>query len=281
MPMNNRLVNSCIMVIDDDDIKALIVNLKDRSIISTDVIHPLSMSRDAITESIFEFITQKGVDDGINIHIAVNYPSRNGVVYGNSDLESLQKWFYMKYGRTIHVQSIADLLAYRTWNMNGYAMKTMTAKRKWLSNSRIALCYITKSKVSLSMIDSGKIIDGLGLNQDLYCVGHAGIDNSNDVLLYKAILDELAENVDNLLHPSSIYYYFNTPLPYGLSSSSYKVFDKHDNTIDDIAESIIMIEGGFNAEPDYIIQEKSNYDDIYIPIEDENGKVRNVPLFQH
>lgn len=281
MPMNNRLVNSCIMVIDDDDIKALIVNLKDRRIISTDVIHPLSMSRESITESIFEFITQKGVDEGINIHIAVNHPSRNGVVYGSSALESLQKWFYMKYGRIIHVQSIADLLAYRTWNMNGYAMKTMTAKRKWLSNSRIALCYITKSKVSLSMIDSGKIIDGLDLNQDLYCVNHAGIDNSNDMFLYKIILDELAENVDNLLHPSSIYYYFNNSLPYGLSSSSYKLIDKHDNTINDIAESIIMIEGGSNAEPDYIIREKSNYDDIYIPIEDETGKVRNVPLFQH
>jgi capsid protein len=55
----------------------------------------------------------------------------------------------------------------------------------------------------------------------------------------------------------------------------------HVDPVKDIAESTIMMDRGINSDPDYIIQAKSNYDDIYIPIEDETGKSKNYPLFQH
>lgn len=280
MSINNRLVNSCTIIICNDALHAVIIDVRTRSIVSMDVLNPSSMSKVDIAKSIHDFIVKRGIDKGIVIHVAVNHPCRNGIIYHTKELESLQKWFHMKYGRKIHVQSIADMLCYRQWNIIGASMKTMTAKKTWLSNSRIVLVYIDSNNASLSMVDSGFIIDGLDFDHDAYCIAHAGTDNNDDDFMYNVIIHQMDSKIRDLYHPDYTYYYFHEEQHIkGLPEKSMVL--SHVDPVKDIAESTIMIDRGINSDPDYIIQAKSNYDDIYIPIEDETGKSKSYPLFQH
>lgn len=245
-----------------------------------------------IDEYIWDFLKTNEIRKEIALHVIIDEPIHNNVIY-NDELSSFAQYFKLNHGRTMRLSSIADMLVYKQWNMIGMKCESFEMKKKWAYSSRIAMLYISVDNVSVSMVDNGKIIDGMSIGLYAKEISHVYINriNPNNPFLPADRMSDYSNHIVNVIgmvyeltHADYIYVYME---PYveipkidtGIIKTRFS--DRTQPLSSDIIQAVIMSDITYEDEPYFIIAAKGDYQDVIITVEEDDGTIKEMPVFQH
>lgn len=305
MHYNNRLLNSCLFLLTHESLTCCLLDVKHMSVIIHEkfsLYNVKKYDKNYIYNKISDFIDRNGIEKELKLHFIVDEPVNSTTIF-NDELYSFVKTFSLKKGMTLEVDSVADMLAYRKWNQIGFSHSSKRARDDWGVNSRIALIYNTLNSTSISMINNGQVIKGLSLEpfkNDIQSVLIKNIKTSNNPFMQPSSLDydsnslkQWEDSVPNvvyrifdILHPYYIYLY-NNPYVKSFFSIHNKIINfniinnEKESLLDNIVEAVIMKDAYFDGEHYYMKKARGDYQDISIQVEDNQGNIQTLPVFQH
>lgn len=245
-----------------------------------------------IDSAIWDFLKTNEIKKEITLHVIIDEPIHNNIVY-NDDLSSFAQYFKLNHGRGMRLSSVADMLVYKQWNMIGMKFESFDMKKKWAYNSRIAMLYISVDNVSVSMVNDGRIIDGMSIGLYAKEISHVYINriNPNNPFLPADRMDDYTNHIVNVIgmvyeltHADYIYVYME---PYveipkidtGIINARFS--DRSQPLSSDIIKAVIMSDITYEDEPYFIIASKGDYQDVIVTVEEDDGTIKEMPIFQH
>lgn len=276
----------------DSTMDCALADMKTMNIIARKSYPITSYDRESIMNSIDSFCKETGIMKGLKLHFIVNEPVHDSFIYEDKLCE-FSKYFTLRKKRNLSVSSIVDMLAYAQWNKLGLNMSSKKGRDRWAVDSRIALVYIDGNKISVSMVNDGDVIDGIGIirTKTMMNAFTSRIDDSNPFLpadsamKWKLAMEEIAGTVFETMHPDCIYYYLepDTVPPMTLDTGIIKteILKRDKPLMDDIVTAVVMKDSYFDGEHYYMKASKGDYQDISVEIEDDKGNKQAFPVFQH
>lgn len=292
MAYNNRLLNTSVFMLTDSTMDCALADMKTMNIIARKSYPINGYDRESIMNSIDSFCKETGIMKGLKLHFIVNEQVHDSFIYEDKLCE-FSKYFTLRKKRNLSVSSIVDMLAYAQWNKLGLNMSSKKGQDRWAVDSRIALVYIDGNKISVSMVNDGDVIDGIGIirTKTMMNAFTSRIDASNPFLpadsamKWKLAMEEIAGTVFETMHPDCIYYYLepDTVPPMTLDTGIIKteILKRDKPLMDDIVTAVVMKDSYFDGEHYYMKASKGDYQDISVEIEDNKGNKQAFPVFQH
>lgn len=292
MAYNNRLLNTSVFMLTDSTMDCALADMKTMNIIARKSYPITGYDRESIMNGIDSFCKETGIMNGLKLHFIVNEPVHDSFIYEDK-LYEFSKYFTLRKKRNLSVSSIVDMLAYAQWNKLGLAMSSKKGMDRWAVDSRIALVYIDRNKISVSMVNDGDVIDGVGIirTKTMMNALTSRIDASNPFLpadsamKWKLAMEEIAGTVFETMHPDYIYYYLEpyTVPPMTLDTGIIKteILKRDKPLMDDIVTAAVMKDSYFNGDHYYMKVSKGDYQDISVEVEDDKGNKQMFPVFQH
>lgn len=294
MAYNNRLLNTSVFMLTDSTMDCALADMKTMNIIARKSYPINGYDRESIMNSIDSFCKETGIMKGLKLHFIVNEPVHDSFIYEDKLCE-FSKYFTLRKKRNLSISSIADMLAYKQWNKLGLNMSSKKGQDRWAVDSRIALVYIDGNKisVSMSMVNDGDVIDGIGIirTKTMMNAFTSRIDASNpflpadSIMKWKLAMEEIAGTVFETMHPDCIYYYLepDTVPPMTLDTGIIKteILKRDKPLMDDIVTAVVMKDSYCDGEHYYMKASKGDYKDISVEIEDDKGNKQTFPVFQH
>lgn len=244
-----------------------------------------------VSDAIIGFTDANEIRKEINLHLIIDEPVHASEIYEDS-MYGFVKYFKLRTNRSISVSSFADMLAYRQWNMIGLGFKTVRMRDEWSAHSRIAMLYVSENNASMSMVNNGAVIDGLGLGEYGKYTKGVGLSHISGNPSQQAMLD-WTKAVEGMvcmmfetMHADYTYIYLDphvaitTPLDTGIIKVRY-VDNADMTTSHDIIESVVMADSYYDGDHYYMRVAKGDYQDVSVEIEDDDGTVKSMPVFQH
>lgn len=292
MAYNNRLLNTSVFMLTDSTMDCALADMTTMNIITRKSYPITGYDRESIVNSIDSFCKETGIMNGLKLHFIVNEPVHDSFIYEDKLCE-FSKYFTLRKKRNLSVSSIADMLAYAQWNKLGLNMRSKKGMDRWAVDSRIALVYIDRNSISVSMVNDGDVIDGVGIirTKTMMNAFTSRIDASNPFLpadsamKWKLAMEEIAGTVFETMHPDCIYYYLEpyTVPPMTLDTGIIKteILKRDKPLMDDIVTAAVMKDSYCDGEHYYMKASKGDYQDISVEIEDDKGNKQAFPVFQH
>lgn len=263
-----------------------------RTIAHTTVPMPGAYNREIVTKEIIKFTEENEIKKGIKLHLIIDAPVHNSEIC-DDDMYGFVKYFNLKTGKIITASSTADMLAYRQWNLIGMSFGTKKMRDEWASHSRMALLYISDNNANMSMINNGVIIDGLGLGEyrkytSEITMNHITGMNMNDTSIqaWSKAMEPMLCMMFETMHADYTYIYLDPhietqpALDTGMIKTRY-VDNVNTTTQQDIIEAVVMIDSYYEGDHYYMRAARGDYQDVTLEIEDDDGTVKSMPVFQH
>lgn len=293
MAFNNPLVHTSAFILIDSTLYCVLVEVKTMKIIVSDEKQlPVKYGKQELDAAIWDFIVKNEIMKGINIYFIIDKPTHDSIIYDDG-ISSFIQYFKLHHGLQMMLASIADMLAYRQWNLIGLKYGSQEMRKKWTNDSRISMIYISYDNVSISMVDDGKIIDGLSIglyDKTVSQVYARRIDPSNPFLPannmqeYSKALENVIGTVFELTHADYVYVYIANNADIKIPDTGIirtRLADKGISLVDDVIHAVIMKDITYEDDPYFMIVARGDYQDLSVEIEEDDGTVKSMPIFQH
>lgn len=275
MPLNNRLLNSALFIVHEEEVECVIIDTKKKTATAREKLP----AGDALSDSIISFIRKYDISNTIPLRMITEYSSHNMQVFG--EYHGFPQSFFLKHGFRIRPYSIADILGYAQWNRMGASMNDSLAKRKWASDSRILVVYVKENTPPVvSLVDNGFIVDGICLDEDVYYVSHLTREALTDGMMRDVIIDSFAEAMEKRFHPSHLFLIGVEEIKKNIGTMkvlSLPIIELGDALIYGCA----ALDNKSKGNPDFMIPSDNDFKDVFVTITKEDGTDVNIPIFQH
>ena len=293
MAYNNRLLNTSVFMLTDSTMDCALADMKTMNIIARKSYPITGYDHESIMNGIDSFCKETGIMKGLKLHFIVNEPVHDSFIYEDK-LCNFSKYFTLRKKRNLSVSSIVDMLAYAQWNKLGLNMSSKKGQDRWAVDSRIALVYIDGNSISVSMVNDGDVIDGIGIirTKTMMNAFTSRIDASNPFLpadsamKWKLAMEEIAGTVFETMHPDYIYYYLEPddavpPMTLDTGIIKTEILKRDKPLMDDIVIAAVMKDSYCDGDHYYMNVSKGDYQDISIEVEDDKGNKHAFSVFQH
>lgn len=319
MAYNNRLLHTCLCLCTHETLFCALVDTKTCKIVVSRQYSPIikngkqgSYDSVRIIGYIKDFLKEYAIGGTILLHVVFDEPVSSTRIY-HDDLYQFARLASFQLNK-VRIDSVADILAYRQWNLLGLKLPSEQKRRAWAQYSRISLIFASENQLSLSLVDNGNIIQRLSLDPYQNIVRDATLSNapktsslstSNPFMPMK----HSAVNVENkaqipwsdaveqvsyliygLTHASQLFFYANQDTKIDVNAAktvlnqdfSLTMLDTSKTSLlQDVAEGIIMKDSMFEGEHYFMKVLRPDYRDLSITVLDDDGQKQSMPVFQH
>lgn len=291
MAYNNRLLHTCVCVLTRTTLECALVEMNTMRTVAHAVFPMAGYDKKAASDAMIGFIKANGIEREINLHLIIDEPVHASEIYEDS-MYGFAQCFKLRAKRSISVSSFADMLAYRQWNMIGLGFRTVRMRDEWSAHSRIAMLYVSMDNANMSMVNNGDIIDGLGSGEYRRYTKGIGLSHvlgnpsPNAMQDWKESVEGIVSMMFETMHADYTYIYLDphvsmtAPLDTGIIKTRY-VGNASTTTFRDITEAVVMADSYYDGDHYYMRVAKGDYQDVSVEIEDDDGTVRSMPVFQH
>lgn len=271
--LNNKATNTAFILVSEHGIRGAIIDLTDDNVELLPEAEKGSLLPSDLASEIIGYMREHAIGD-IDIYV----PVLPGLM-SDDNVTALSRMLKMRR-RDVMVMPVSDLLAYGVWDRHGKALDDAKERRAWALNSRMIMMFMDGKRALLSMVDSGRIISRLSLDDDLYKPFDSRNDSPAERIMHGVSLSRIDSWVRRVFSPVSVFYYMTGSEPDTAFSQTHETIRSSD-IMDDLAQAAKSLDLSKSGLPDFISGGRDDFDDLIISLPDEHGREHSYPIFQH